>query len=103
MDEAADIAPGSNAYHLIMGPKGKILLLAGSGNSSDVFEAGTFKSYVWEPKTGALEEKTTPKDMFCSGHMLMSNGEAIAAGGTNGYKTGKHTVEGLEGALHLRL
>jgi Galactose oxidase-like, Early set domain len=78
---------GSNAYHLIMGPKGKILLLAGSGNSSDVFEAGTFKSYVWEPETGALEEKTTPKDMFCSGHMLMSNGQAIAAGGTAGYKT----------------
>jgi len=40
------LPPGSNAYHLIMGPKGKILLLAGSGNSADVFEAGTFKSYL---------------------------------------------------------
>ena len=58
---------GSNAYHLIMGPKGKILLLAGSGNSSDIFEAGTFESYVWEPMTGKLVRIETPKDMFCSG------------------------------------
>ncbi len=45
---------GSNAYHLIMGPGGKILLIAGSGNNSAVFEAGTFKAYVWKPTTGAL-------------------------------------------------
>jgi hypothetical protein len=81
-----------------MGPDGKILLLAGSGNSSEVFEAGTFKSYIWEPFSGALDElprcpagteggHCTPGDMFCAGHMLMSNGEAVAAGGTAGYKT----------------
>jgi hypothetical protein len=85
---------GSNAYHLIMGPKGKILLLAGSGNSSEVFEAGTFKSYIWEPSSGALKQLTTPTDMFCAGHMLMSNGEAIAAGGTAGYKTDKSPWKG---------
>jgi hypothetical protein len=79
---------GSNAYHLIMGPKGKILLLAGSGNSSEVFEAGTFKAYIWEPMTGTLSAPLkVPTDMFCSGHMLMSNGDAIAAGGTAAYKT----------------
>jgi len=85
---------GSNAYHLIMGPGGKILLLAGSGNSSEVFEAGTFKSYVWEPKTGALKQLTTPTDMFCAGHMLMSTGDAIAAGGTTAYKTSKSPWNG---------
>jgi Domain of unknown function (DUF1929) len=85
---------GSNAYHLITGPKGKILLLAGSGNSSEVFEAGTFKSYIWEPSSGALKQLTTPTDMFCAGHMLMSNGEAIAAGGTAGYKTDKSPWKG---------
>jgi hypothetical protein len=88
------LPPGSNAYHLIMGPKGKILLLAGSGNSADVFEAGTFKSYLWEPSSGALKPLTTPTDMFCAGHMLMSNGEAIAAGGTTRYKTDKLPWQG---------
>jgi Domain of unknown function (DUF1929) len=93
-EKLPSLPPGSNAYHLIMGPKGKILLLAGSGNSSEVFEAGTFKSYVWEPKTGRLVTKKTPKDMFCAGHMLMSNGQAIAAGGTAGYKTPKAPWKG---------
>jgi hypothetical protein len=76
---------GSNAYHLIMGPKGKILLLAGSGNSSAAFAAGTFRSYVWQPASGALKPLTTPTDMFCAGHMLMSNGQGMAAGGTTDY------------------
>jgi hypothetical protein len=98
---------GSNAYHLIMGPKGKILLIAGSGNSSDVFDAGTFKSYIWEPKTDTLDElprcKTgqdgghcTPVDMFCAGHMLMSTGDAIAAGGTAAYRTSNSPWKGLK-------
>jgi hypothetical protein len=91
------LPPGSNAYHLIMGPKGKILLLAGSGNSAEVFEAGTFKSYLWEPSSGALKPLTTPTDMFCAGHMLMSNGEAIAAGGTTRYKTDKLPWQGSRG------
>ena len=29
---------------------------------------------------------TTPIDMFCVGHMLLSNGVGLAAGGTSGYK-----------------
>jgi hypothetical protein len=90
---------GSNAYHLIMGPGGKILLIAGSGNSSTVFAAGTFKSYIWTPTTGGLKELTTcvqpgqssctPTDMFCAGHMLMSNGQGVAAGGTTDYSPWK--------------
>jgi hypothetical protein len=80
---------GSNAYHLIMGPGGKILLIAGSGNNSGVFEAGTFKSYIWNPTTGGLKKLTTPTDMFCAGHMLMSNGQGIAAGGTTDYSPWK--------------
>jgi Galactose oxidase-like, Early set domain len=80
---------GSNAYHLIMGPGGKILLIAGSGNNSAVFEAGTFKSYMWNPSTGSLKQLATPTDMFCAGHMLMSNGEGVAAGGTTDYSPWK--------------
>jgi Domain of unknown function (DUF1929) len=83
------LPPGSNAYHLIMGPGGKILLIAGSGNSSDVFAAGTFTAYIWQPTTRALKPLTVPTDMFCAGHMLMSNGEGIAAGGTTDYSPWK--------------
>jgi Galactose oxidase-like, Early set domain len=91
------LPPGSNAYHLIMGPKGKILLLAGSGNSAEVFEANTFKAYVWEPMKGTLSDPLkVPTDMFCAGHMLMSNGDAIAAGGTDAYKTDKTPWEGAK-------
>ena len=87
--ELKSLPSGSNAYHLIMGPGGKILLIAGSGNNSAVFEAGTFKAYLWEPG-GALEElKNIPHDMFCAGHMLMSNGQGIAAGGTTDYSPWK--------------
>jgi hypothetical protein len=85
---------GSNAYHMIMGPGGKILLLAGSGNSSDVFQAGTFKSYIWKPSSGELTKLETPTDMFCAGHMLMSNGQGIAAGGTTGYSSSKSPWKG---------
>ena len=81
---------GSNAYHLIMGPGGKILLIAGSGNNSAVFEAGTFKAYIWDPMTGLRSlKKKIPYDMFCAGHMLMSNGQGIAAGGTTDYSPWK--------------
>ncbi|HEY6811279.1 MAG TPA: galactose oxidase early set domain-containing protein, partial [Propionibacteriaceae bacterium] len=50
--------------------------------------------YIWEPSSGTLKQLTTPTDMFCAGHMLMSNGEAIAAGGTAGYKTDKSPWKG---------
>jgi galactose oxidase-like protein len=93
------LPPGSNAYHMIMGPEGEILLIAGSGNNSAVFEAGTFKSYIWTPSTGNLielkkcvypdQKACTPTDMFCAGHMLMSNGQGIAAGGTTDYSPWK--------------
>lgn len=80
---------GFNAYHMIMGPAGKILLMAGSGNDAEVFKAGTFRSYIWSPTSGITKTLQTPTDMFCSGHMLMSNGEGIAAGGTTNYSPWK--------------
>jgi len=80
---------GFNAYHLVMGPGGKILLIAGSGNNGEVFKAGTFKAYIWSPTAGIIKTLKTPTDMFCSGHMLMSNGQGIAAGGTAAYSPWK--------------
>jgi hypothetical protein len=85
----ASLPKGFNAYHMIMGPGGKILLIAGSGNNAQVFKAGTFKAYIWSPTKGVTKTLTTPTDMFCSGHMLMSNGQGIAAGGTASYSPWK--------------
>jgi hypothetical protein len=80
---------GTNAYHMIMGPGGKIVLIAGSGNDANVFAAGTFKAYMWSPTQGIQKTLTVPIDMFCAGHMLLSNGKGLAVGGTSGYKPWK--------------
>ncbi|HYP45201.1 MAG TPA: galactose oxidase-like domain-containing protein [Propionibacteriaceae bacterium] len=85
----ASLPKGFNAYHMIMGPGGKILLIAGSGNNSALFKAGTFKAYIWSPTKGVTKTLNTPTDMFCSGHMLMSNGQGLAAGGTAAYSAWK--------------
>ena len=85
----ASLPKGFNAYHMIMGPGGKILLIAGSGNNAQEFKAGTFKAYIWSPTKGVTKTLRTPTDMFCSGHMLMSNGQGIAAGGTARYSPWK--------------
>lgn len=78
---------GTNAYHMSMGPGGKILLVAGSGNSATVFKAKTFKAYVWNPKTGITKNIRVPEDMFCAGHALLTNGQALIAGGTTNYSS----------------
>jgi hypothetical protein len=75
-----------NAIHAITGPNGKILLVAGSGNSKPTFQAGTFTSYIWDPATGERHEVATPADMFCGGHVLLPDGRALVGGGTTAYK-----------------
>ena len=74
---------------MIMGPNSKILLIAGSGNNAAVFAAGTFRAYIWSPTKGITKKLTVPKDMFCAGHMLLSNGKGLAAGGTTDYSPWK--------------
>ena len=71
-----------NAIHAITGPNGKILLIAGSGNSPKDFVAKKFQSYLYDPSTGALTKIATPDDLFCSGHVLLPDGRALVIGGT---------------------
>lgn len=74
---------GTNAYHMIAFP-GKVLLIAGSGNSVTTFKAGTFKAYIWKPGR-SLRAIKVPDDMFCSGHTPDAYGHGRVVGGTTQY------------------
>lgn len=75
-----------NAIHATMLPTGKVLLIAGSGNDVEMFEAGTYKTIVYDPDTGDVKHVTTPADMFCAGHAHLTNGNILVAGGNQGYE-----------------
>lgn len=64
---------------------GRVLLVAGSGNDPASFAAGSFKSAVWDPTTGATTDVPTPIDMFCAGHVTLPDGRVLIAGGTTSY------------------
>jgi hypothetical protein len=64
---------------------GKVLMVAGSGNSKGDFQAGTFKTSIWDPTTGSFTAVATPWDAFCAGHAFLPDGELLVAGGNAGY------------------
>ena len=73
------------AVHVALMHTGKVLLVAGSGNSKGDFLAGTFKTSVWDPTTETSTAVATPWDAFCSGHAFLPDGELLVAGGNTGY------------------
>ena len=76
------------AVHVALLRSGKVLLASGSGNNRGDFNAGTFKTSIWDPVTGNLTAVSTPWDAFCSGHSFMADGRLLVAGGTTAYKDG---------------
>lgn len=75
-----------NAIHAIMLHTGKVLIMAGSGNSVGNFDAGRFVSVLWEPRTNHFTKLQTPWDMFCSGHAILPDGRVLIAGGVARYE-----------------
>jgi hypothetical protein len=73
------------AIHAALLPTGKVLLVAGSGNQLDAFEAGEFETSVWDPTSDTFTSVTTPWDAFCAGHAALADGRLLVAGGTTGY------------------
>ena len=73
------------AIHATLLRTGKVLLIAGSGNQSSVFEAGTFRAGLLDPSTGAYQPVDPPHDMFCAGHAQLPNGNVLVVGGTRAY------------------
>ncbi len=71
--------------HTTLLKDGRVLMMAGSGNDANNFAAGTFKTSVWNPSNNTFKDIPTPYDMFCSGHVLLPNGEVLILGGTIGF------------------
>jgi hypothetical protein len=90
---SAPYASGANgpagAVHAVQLYNGKVLIMAGSGNQWQNLQAGDFTSWVWDPtqtdQTKAWKFVPTPYDMFCAGHVIMSNGNVLVTGGTKAY------------------
>jgi hypothetical protein len=79
-----DIAQ-ARTIHSVLLQNGKLLLMAGSGNSRMEFEAGHFRSFIYDPVANTWKELATPKDVFCAGHVQLANGNVLILGGTKAY------------------
>ena len=90
-----------NAIHTALLPTGKLLIVAGSGANQGYFEAGTFKTLVWDPVTGQAKLVPTPTDFFCGGHAFLANGNLLVAGGTARYEVPAAKVEYAGGVLKI--
>ncbi|MBL8159621.1 DUF1929 domain-containing protein [Candidatus Saccharibacteria bacterium] len=71
--------------HATVLKNGKVLLIAGSGNDLDAFNAGSFKASIWDPISGTFITLDVPKDMFCAGHVTLGDGRVLIQGGTKSY------------------
>ncbi|KUJ70737.1 galactose oxidase [Streptomyces albus subsp. albus] len=85
------------SMHSVVLPGGRVLLIAGSGNDPDRFAAGTFSSAVYDPATGRMKTIPTPVDMFCAGHVQLSDGRVLVLSGNKAYPAadGSHGYEGF--------
>lgn len=91
-----------NAIHAALLPTGKLLIIAGSGNDEDQFDAGTFETLLYDPATGQSRQVLTPADMFCAGHAFLPDGKLLIAGGTQRYEVLEGDVVRAAGAMHVK-
>ncbi len=95
-----DVLPTQNpvrSMHSVVLNNGKVLLIAGSGNSEEQFDAGTFTSAVYDPVAGTYKVIPTPKDMFCSGHIQLQDGRVLVLSGNKAFPVaGGHGYEGYK-------
>ncbi|SDN38319.1 kelch motif-containing protein [Geodermatophilus sp. DSM 45219] len=92
----------AQAVHAALLYTGKVLLIAGSGNDAQDFEAGSFRTVVWDPGTGETKEVPTPEDLFCAGHAYLPNGNLLVAGGTREYEVLADDVTRAAGVLTVK-
>ncbi|MGP4051537.1 galactose oxidase-like domain-containing protein [Streptomyces sp. 2A115] len=88
-----------NTIHAALLRTGKILMVAGSGNNQDNFDAKKFDTRIWDPVKGTIKKIPTPADLFCTGHTQLSNGNLLIAGGTKRYEKLKGDVTKAGGLM----
>lgn len=88
-----------NTIHAALLHTGKVLLIAGSGNDQDNFDAKKFDTRIWDPVKGTIKKIPTPKDLFCTGHTQLANGNLLIAGGTKRYEKLKGDVTKAGGLM----
>ncbi|WP_329424301.1 kelch motif-containing protein [Streptomyces sp. NBC_01268] len=91
-----------NAIHAALLHTGKVLLIAGSGNSQEKFDAGTFETVLWDPVRNTFEAIPTPEDFFCSGHTALPDGRLLVAGGTARYEILDGEVKKAGGGMRVK-
>lgn len=92
----------TNAIHAALLHTGKVLLIAGSGNDQETFDAGTFETVLWDPGDNIFQKIPTPHDLFCSGHAQLPDGRLLVAGGTARYEVLGDDVTHAGGALLIK-
>ncbi|WP_067496194.1 galactose oxidase early set domain-containing protein [Actinoplanes sp. TFC3] len=91
-----------NAIHAALLNTGKLLIIAGSGNNRDAFEAGTFRTIIYDPATDKFKDVPTPSDVFCAGHTFLPNGNLLVAGGTADYEVLPEDIEHAYGVMKVK-
>ncbi|MFF9483398.1 galactose oxidase-like domain-containing protein [Streptomyces sp. NPDC014676] len=88
-----------NTIHAALLRTGKVLLVAGSGNNQDNFDAKKYDTRIWDPVKGTIKKVPTPTDLFCTGHTQLANGNLLIAGGTKRYEKLKGDVKKAGGLM----
>ncbi|MCP9957226.1 kelch motif-containing protein [Streptomyces sudanensis] len=91
-----------NAIHAALLRSGKVLLVAGSGNNQENFDAGTFETILWDPAAGTFQAVGTPEDFFCAGHSQLPDGRLLVAGGTARYEVLDGEVKRAGGTMRVK-
>ncbi|WP_300012406.1 galactose oxidase early set domain-containing protein [Pseudonocardia sp.] len=91
-----------NAIHAALLSTGKVLIIAGSGNDRAQFDAGTFRTLLYDPVTGQTRDVLTPADMFCAGHAFLPDGNLLVAGGTQRYEVLEGDVTHAGGPMRVK-
>ncbi|MBW1601508.1 DUF1929 domain-containing protein [Streptomyces sp. JJ66] len=92
----------TNAIHAALLHTGKVLLIAGSGNKQEQFDAGTFSTILWDPADNTFQRIPTPEDLFCAGHAQLADGRLLVAGGTARYEVLDGDVTRAGGAMRVK-
>ncbi|MFD7878702.1 galactose oxidase-like domain-containing protein [Streptomyces sp. NPDC059766] len=88
-----------DTIHAVLLHTGKVLLVAGSGNNQNNFDAKKFDSRIWDPVKGTIKKVPTPNDLFCTGHTQLADGSILIAGGTKRYEKLKGDVTKAGGLM----